>query len=308
MTTIDTVEDIIAALDADPALLSALRARLLSEDVLQLPATVNRFVEATDRRIAALEETVAAINARIEKLEEAMVIANARLEKLETTLQTFMAATNARLEKLEEAMVIANARLDSLEAGQQRLEAGQQRLEANQQRLEANQQRLEASQQRLEAGQQRLEAGHRSLENEFGDLKGLFVENALGRKAKDLARRMGFSLKFELTDDDIERIVREADTTGVSDDDLRSFEDADMILLVEDSSGAERYLPVEASYTVHTDDVARSRRNAELLTMWTGAPAQPVVAGITLHDLAWERVASTDTTFFRVRNRDIRSR
>ncbi len=83
MATIDTIQDLLRLLDENPEWVDALRARLLTQDLLELPerfaqfvaemtdfrtevnrfvaemtdfrAEVNRFVEATDRRFDALE-------------------------------------------------------------------------------------------------------------------------------------------------------------------------------------------------------------------------------------------------------------
>ena len=76
MATINTIEDLLRLLDENPEWVEALRARLLSQDLLDLPerfsqfvaemntfvtemkdfrAEVNRFVEATNKRFNALE-------------------------------------------------------------------------------------------------------------------------------------------------------------------------------------------------------------------------------------------------------------
>ena len=76
MATINTIEDLLRLLDENPEWVEALRARLLTQDLLDLPerfsqfvtemntfvaemndfrAEVNRFVEATNRRFDALE-------------------------------------------------------------------------------------------------------------------------------------------------------------------------------------------------------------------------------------------------------------
>ena len=69
MATINTIEDLLRLLDENPEWVEALRARLLTQDLLDLPerfsqfvaemqdfrAEVNRFVEATNRRFDAIE-------------------------------------------------------------------------------------------------------------------------------------------------------------------------------------------------------------------------------------------------------------
>lgn len=67
-TTIHTIEDLIRILDDNPEWADALRARLLTKELIELPekftqfvAEMNRFVEATNRRFDALENRVASI-------------------------------------------------------------------------------------------------------------------------------------------------------------------------------------------------------------------------------------------------------
>ena len=67
-TTIQTIEDLIRILDDNPEWADALRARLLTKELIELPekftqfvAEVHRFVEATNRRFDALENSVASI-------------------------------------------------------------------------------------------------------------------------------------------------------------------------------------------------------------------------------------------------------
>ncbi len=63
MTTINNIEDLIRILDENPEWLEALRVRLLSKELLELPAKfaelsaeVSRFVEATNRRFDRIED------------------------------------------------------------------------------------------------------------------------------------------------------------------------------------------------------------------------------------------------------------
>ena len=74
-TTIHTIEDLIRIMDDNPEWMDALRARLLTRELIELPerfnqfvaemnsfvAEVQKFVEATNRRFDALENRVASI-------------------------------------------------------------------------------------------------------------------------------------------------------------------------------------------------------------------------------------------------------
>ena len=75
---------------------------------------------------------------------------------------------------------------------------------------------------------------------------------------------------------------RNADTEGISNDDLRSFRIGDIVMRVEDTNGETCYVAVESSYTADERDTRRASRNAELLTRFTGCPAVPVIASVNL--------------------------
>ena len=75
---------------------------------------------------------------------------------------------------------------------------------------------------------------------------------------------------------------RDADTAGISKDDLKSFRLSDIAMRVEDGDGETCYVAVEASYTADDRDTTRAGRNAKYLTRFTGRPAVAVIASVHL--------------------------
>ena len=63
-TPINTFQDILDAMERDPALLDALRRHILTDDLLELPAQVKALAET----VAALAETVKALSETVEAL------------------------------------------------------------------------------------------------------------------------------------------------------------------------------------------------------------------------------------------------
>ena len=55
MTTINTIEDLIRLLDENPQWTEALRARLLTRDLIELPEKFAQFVDATTQKFAEME-------------------------------------------------------------------------------------------------------------------------------------------------------------------------------------------------------------------------------------------------------------
>ncbi len=113
ITDIAAVEEMLEVLDANPNLLEALRARILTRELLELPQAVAELSASQIRLETTLREFMKATNARLDSLEttlrEFMEATNARFVSLETTLREFMEATKAFMEA-------ANTRLAKLES------------------------------------------------------------------------------------------------------------------------------------------------------------------------------------------------
>ena len=74
MNTIHTIEDLIQLLDEKPEWADAMRARLLSRELIELPerftqfvAELNRFTEVANRRFDTLEAQIDTLEAQIDK-------------------------------------------------------------------------------------------------------------------------------------------------------------------------------------------------------------------------------------------------
>ena len=79
MTTINTLDDSLQALDDNPAWRDAVRARLLGEDLLQLPAQFNTFAERQQETNERLEGT-------LEELRRMNANAEARMNRMESDI------------------------------------------------------------------------------------------------------------------------------------------------------------------------------------------------------------------------------
>ena len=130
----------------------------------------------------------------------------------------------------------------------------------------------------------RLESFVRSIHHDVGVFKGHYARDSAEKLDFLIADEHGFDLKRTLAKREIWAMARAADTSDISRDVLRSFSAADLVMLVEDADGADRYIAAEVSYTVHWNDVERAIRNAELIARFTGRPAHPLVAGVDVNE------------------------
>ena len=61
MTTINTIEDLIRLLDENPEWLEALRARLLTRELIDLPQNFAKFVETTNNALQSIRNDIQSI-------------------------------------------------------------------------------------------------------------------------------------------------------------------------------------------------------------------------------------------------------
>ena len=293
MTTIETFEDILAAMDRDPKLHEALRQRILDEEFRRLPAIVRELQEA--------------------------------VAQLARTLQDFMQATNERLARLEAGQAKLEAGQEELRGGQAKLEAGQAKLEAGQAKLEAGQAKLETGQEELRADQSDLRAGFgrmekrqdtmeediRVLKTDMAEVRGQLVPLAARRMVGRIADVTQSRRPRWLENTDIIDISDDADTTDVPPNELESFRAIDLALRAVDKNSAgkqQQYVIIECSGTITRNDIARIARNAEYMTRFTGLPTKAVVIGYTLPDVVAEAARERSVHCLIVTSRSTRPR
>lgn len=93
---------------------------------------------------------------------------------------------------------------------------------------------------------------------------------------------MGYQMILQLPREELIGFSNMARGVGKPEGDVKSFREADLVLLARDDSGHPAYIAVEASYTVSGRDIRRARRNAEYLQELTGLPAKGAVAGVEI--------------------------
>ena len=98
-TTIATVEDLVRVLDEIPGWLEALRVRLLTRELLELPKTMAEFVATTTRRFEEVDR-------RFEEVDRRFDAVDRRFDRLESDIGPIKAA-HARNAAVREADLIA---------------------------------------------------------------------------------------------------------------------------------------------------------------------------------------------------------
>ena len=80
MTTINNIEDLVRLLDERPQWLDAVRARVLTRELIELPQTLARFAAGTNEHFDKVDQRFDKVDQRFDKVEGAM---NERFDKVE---------------------------------------------------------------------------------------------------------------------------------------------------------------------------------------------------------------------------------
>ena len=223
MTTINSLDDFLQALDDNPSWREAVRARILGEELLQLPVRFNAFVE---------EER--AFNDEIRSFVKEQRVFNEEIRGFVEEQRVWNRNATARFNRMEGDMSVFKD-------------------------FYVNRQ-------------------------PFNDVRGIAGD---------------FDLEFV-------RILTLEDLSHMGGNNLpkdvhRSFRNADLV--IEGTDGTDvSYIVIEVSYTADTRDTDRAIRNAELITRFTGRPAQPVIASIRNDYAVEELIESGAVHWYAVRD------
>ena len=243
-----------------------------------------------------------ATNRRLDALEAGQVELQARQTRLETALAEFMEATNRRLDALEagqtrletalaEFMEATNRRLDALEAGQVELQAGQARLEAGQARHDADIAEIKAGNAELRTAIGHLEQRVNRLEGTVGWLVGAELERSVHANIISIAsRQLGLNRarilqsKIVARGPDLQDIIDDAEEQGViTADQGRHLELSDIIISGRRKSDRQHcYVVAEVSAGIRDSDITRARDRAQTLAAAQQLPVIPMVVGASI--------------------------
>ena len=277
---IRTFADILSAMARQPELEDAMRRHVLSQEILQLPATVAQLaiaVQSNTERLDRLEATVA------------------QLAETAKEILATIAAMSERQDRMESSIA-------ELKAGQARHEDRLDRLEAGQAELKAGQASLETGQAELKAGQAELKAGQTRLEGRVGDVAGTSYERRIARHARSIInRRLGLKQpatlqSINVTDHPelIAMLENAVNSSSITDHQAYILDRADLIVVARDAAGEAVYVIAEVSETIATHDIDRARERAAIMAQASGATATAIVIGREISAANRQRADAND--------------
>ena len=291
MTTINTIEDLVRLLDEKPEWAEALRSRLQTRELTELPVKFESFRAEMTQAMADLAHALTTTNDRLDKAEEDRRDLRQTVGELAQTVGELGRTVASLVQNAEESgRTIASLVQNAEESGRtiarlvQTVEGLVQAVTQTNERLSNFEEQTNRRFDRIEGDVRELRSELNGLRDDFGPVKAAHVRNAALREVADIARSIGCTMVRVLNPEEIYDLYIGKDISGISSDQLKSFRYADLIIEAMDINGSTCYLTVEVSYTADKRDTSRSVRNAEFLTRFTGRPAFAGVAGVRFDD------------------------
>ena len=268
MTTFNTIEELLEILDNNPQVLSAVRNKILTDELIRLPNDFKKFQESTD-------ESLTEIGTRLDTQQESLTEIGTRLD----TQQESLTEIGTRLDTQQESLTEIGTRLDT----QQETDFSRQNRALD--RFRGAYAMEGARRYRRDIARKIARArGNRLLEN-------VILDDADLNLITDAAQGMDISDTFG---DIPERVI------------FSDLDTADLILKVTENNRdkTEFYVAIEASYTIHEGDLTKSTRVAKLIQRVTGESAFAVVAGAHINADVTGIIIQDENAFIRAADPD----
>ena len=158
----------------------------------------------------------------------------------------------------------------------------------------------------LPAKVDRLQDDVHQITTDLVPIRGSHARDAAQRAVRRIARIVNCRLQGQLNDDDLYSFTANNDTTSITSEDLKSFENADIVVRARHrDTGEIHYIAVDASFTGGEDDTRRALRNARYLMRFTGQPSHAVVAALRLTQEAEETIKQGNVTWYETERRHL---
>ena len=283
-TQIETMNDILRILREDPEARQQLRALLLTEEILELPAKVARLTELVEQLTGQVQELTAAQKATDERLTRFI----AYQEGVNARQETF----NQEMREFKDRQEAVNARQEVFNQEQREFNQEQREVNARQEAAIQELREFKTSQEIFNQEQREFNARTdrrlETLETKFDYLLGDNFEARMERSIMPrLARHYGLhstvllQSQFTLPNSHFEQRLNAAVTAAkITREQADTLRQADFIVRARrESDQAEVFCVVEVSWTVDQHDIARVRIWADILAAAGADRVYPLVVG-----------------------------
>jgi outer membrane murein-binding lipoprotein Lpp len=257
MMLVSVFDELARELEGDPAKRHALRALLLTEELLALPATVAELVGI----VKELTEVMAAVLLRLDHLETDV-----------STLKTDVATLKTDVATLKTDVATLKTDVATLKT-----DVGTLKTDVGTLKTDVGTLKTDVGTLKTDVGTLKTDVG--TLKTDVGTLKGSDLERHWQRHLPAYLGRQ-FRRLLIIEPADLRELLDEAVDAGrIGLDEAIDAALADVVGHGRRQDGAELYVAVEASVVVDANDVKRALRRARILARATGAGAHAVAAG-----------------------------
>ena len=298
--TVQDFEDLLRLLDERPEWLEALRQRVFTSELVEVPRLMREIAESQARTQQVLEAFGQRLDQRdqqIDELAQLMKQFALRVDEIARQLEQLTRRVDALAERVDQL----TRRVDALA---QRVEAIAEQLAQLTRRVDALAERVDQLAQQVEQLTKQMNEMARQFaqyRRDTDQLKGMMLEMRYAQRPyayfKDLIRRAR-----TLSVDELYDLLEGLNLTEAE---VRDVVECDALIFGRDpEDGKPTYLLLEASWTVDLEDVERASRRAALLSR-AGLTVVPVVAGYAARPNILEEAARRNVRcVFDGRNRE----
>ncbi len=311
MTTINTIEDLIRLLDEHPEWAEALRVRLLTRDLLELPSKVDALATRVDERFAQVAETIAnlaeTVDARFAQV--AKTIANlaetldARFAQVAETIANLAETVDARFVQVAETIANLAETVDARFA--QVAETIANLAESVDTRFAQVDERFA----QVDARFDRVDARLDGMADDIGRLNGFMLESRLHLRVIPLVSQKLGLRRAEILLGPVHGIHPElrdpledaVDRREISDDEELRVSVTDFVIrAIRRDTRDPIWVAIEASNGVDSRDIDRVQETANVLASVFGVEAVGMVAGYGIGDPALQRANDENVAWLEV--------
>lgn len=265
MTTINTMEDLMQLLDGNPEWLEAVRARVLTRELLELPELFRQQRADFAQLTAEFAQYRADFARHLERFDRLLAeVAQLRADFVQHLAQFDRLAVEFAQHRAE--FVRHLERFDRLldEFAEHRSEFARHQERFMQLADEFAQHRAEFIEHRRELSRDlsQVKAGH-----------ALYMSSRMG---PHFAQELGLWYRRKVEMEELARMTH--NRTELTRGQRKSFNLSDLVFVAAEEDGEECYVVVEVSYTANGRDSQRALEHAGMLTRFTGQRALAAVA------------------------------
>ncbi len=220
------------------------------------------------------------------------------LLQLPVKFDAFVEEQKAQNEKFDAFVEEQKAQNEKFDAFVEEQKAQNEKFDAFMEEQKAQNEKFDAFVEEHRTTHTNMDARLDRMEGDFGTIKGDFARTRTVQDARNIAYDMGLQFVRTLSATDL----REMAGNTLPRDMGRSFRNADLV--IEATDGTDTcYITMEVSFTADLRDCNRAIRNAELITQFTGKPAQAAIASVRNDRDAAEAVESGDVYWHQLEDR-----